>query len=70
MRTIQVPLEAVVRWLDKGVGRSCIIPVVNTAFPELRLTEDQILANVIARDNDEPPPFEDHQFISIEIVPD
>lgn len=69
MRTIEIPLEAVVRWLDEGVGRSCVIPV-KVGWPELTLTNDQILANAVARDNDEPDPFPDNSYISIELVPD
>lgn len=53
------------------VGRSLIVPVC-VDWPELRLTEEQMLANAVAIANGQPPPFPDPSIFDIELpyVPD
>jgi hypothetical protein len=40
---------------------------VRVDWPELRLTESQLLANAVARVNDQPLPFDDNSFFSIDM---
>lgn len=66
MRTIKVKVPA-----GHPVGRAWVVPVL-VDWPELRLTDDQILANVLAVMDGERPPYPE-PFIHVEIeveVPD
>lgn len=62
MREIRIPR---IDW-SKVLGHSCNVPV-KVDWPELQLTEDQILANAVAFANDEPYPFPDHSMFVIVI---
>lgn len=60
MRSITVPCPD---W-DKLVGARAVIPV-KVDWPELRLTENQIVANAIARAAGGDHPFPDRSFIEV-----
>lgn len=61
MRTVEIgPLPT--DW--KGVALS--VPVI-VGWPELRLTEEQVMANAWARAGNEPEPFPDHSLFEIRI---
>jgi hypothetical protein len=49
----------------KGGRYACV--AVRVDWPELRLTESQLLANAVARVNDQPLPFDDNSFFSIDM---
>ena len=67
MRTITIP-EKVLRRAFEGpyIGASLEF-AVSVNWPELMLTESQIIANAIARAYDRPEPFPDHSIFSITI---
>lgn len=66
MRTIKIPLETVVKWVNHPVGTAFSTPV-KVDWPELNLTEEQILANSIARVNGLEEPYPDNSIFCVEI---
>ena len=67
MRRITIPVE----WIkaavsDKTLG-SHVVGAVAVDWPELRLTEAQIIANAIALASGQPTPYPDPSIITIEI---
>jgi hypothetical protein len=64
MREIRIPLDKILDWVDNGEGRFAVIPV-NLGFPELRLTNDQMLANAVALADGEEQPFPDLNLVSV-----
>jgi len=53
MRRVTIP-----QWLANPVGRYLVVPV-RVDWPELRLTEDQVMANAVACAAGQAPPFPD-----------
>jgi len=68
-RTIRLPkevlIEARARWRTMG-GRSLVI-LIHLNWPELRLTEAQIMANACARAAGTDTPFPDPALACVEI---
>ena len=66
MRSIKIPFNQVKEWMDHPVGAAgCFIVLVD--WPELQLTEDQRLANAVARVDGNAEPFEDKSIFQVEI---
>jgi hypothetical protein len=63
MRTITVPRKVLER-LATCQGRALEF-AVSVDWPELRLTEDQIVTNAVARAAGHPEPYPDHSIFSI-----
>lgn len=57
MRNVTVPFEAVEAALSPDHPGEYIVVPVMVDWPELRLTEEQTLANALALAYDEEPPF-------------
>ena len=66
MRTIKIPLSKIIHWINNPHGRCLLLPV-KVGWPELQLTQDQVLANALARVNLSEIPYPDNSFISIEV---
>ena len=62
MREIRIPAPD---W-DDIAGVAAIIPV-KVDWPELRLTDDQIVANAVAMADGADPPFPDHSFFTVRV---
>lgn len=62
MRTITIPS---IDWAF--VEGTCVVVPVKVGWPELQLTEEQKLANAIARANDAEPPYPDLSMIEVRI---
>lgn len=62
MRTITL---GAINWSEVE-GAYAVIPVL-VDWPELRLTEEQVLANAIAHANGEDTPFPDPSYIEVRI---
>lgn len=60
MRQIKIPA---VNW-DEVVGDSALVPV-KLDWPELRLTQDQVVANAVAKANGRDEPYPDPSFVVI-----
>ena len=65
MRAIRIPAKLLAEPLKWGAKRRVI--TVKVDWPELRLTEDQIVANVLATVHGAERPYPDLSFISIEL---
>ena len=66
MRTVKIPIKRIVEYINNPSGVSLVIPVI-VNWPELKLTESQIIANSIALVNGEPIPFNDNSIFQIEM---
>jgi hypothetical protein len=68
MRSIHVPATMLraARWGSGLPGARIEFPVA-VDWPELRLTEDQVMANAIARAWGLPEPYEDHSTFAISL---
>jgi hypothetical protein len=66
VRTISIPQHVIdaATSLPKG---ACIEFAVEVDWPELRLTEDQIITNACARAAGQPEPYPDHSIFSVRI---
>lgn len=71
MRTIDVPYAmiraAVQLTSDAPTGGNCVVFPVKVDWPELQLTEDQMLANAAARACGQPPPHEDRSIFTVRL---
>ena len=67
MRTVTIP-QAVIERAAHGpqVGVSLVF-AVSVNWPELRLTEDQIIANAVAQAAGQEAPYPDHSIFTISI---
>jgi hypothetical protein len=66
MRTIRLSLSDIDRWGRDGAGKSLVLPV-RVDWPELRLTEDKLLANAVCRVDGREEPFPDNSVFCVEI---
>jgi hypothetical protein len=64
MRSITVP-ERVLQQIAGGFTGTALYWPVEVDWPELRLTEEQQLANIGARLRGEPPPHDNHQIFTV-----
>ena len=62
MRTIRLKRSQ----LHSGLGRTMNIPVI-VDWSELRLTQEQVMVNAVARAFDKPLPYVDNSIFEIEI---
>lgn len=69
MRRITLPESSVRAGIDGGLGIAVEFPVV-VDWPELRLTDDQMLANSLALLDGIEEPYPDHRFFSVSIERD
>lgn len=67
MRIIRVPAQAIRQAAYGPISGSVIQAAVCVNWPELQLTETQIIANVMARLDGHPQPFPDHSIFAIEL---
>lgn len=67
MRTIQIPLRAIARAVNGPFHGSRLLVPVQVDWPELQLTEEQILANAAALASGVPTPFPDPSIFTVEI---
>ncbi len=67
MRKVTVPLDTIRAWLDDLVGVAVEIPVY-VDWPELQLTEEQMLANAVALAAGEPDPYPNQSLFAIRIT--
>lgn len=67
MRSVTLPLDKLqklLRWWKRPTGIMAEFPV-NVGWPELQLTEDQIMTNAVARASGCEPPYPDHSIFSL-----
>lgn len=67
MRRIKIPVEWIHQALDDKTKGTAVVGAVHVDWPELRLTEEQFIANALALANGQPDPYPDPSFIAIEI---
>lgn len=67
MRKIVIPAKWIHEAIDDATPGCAVVGSVVVDWPELRLTEDQIVANAIAWANGQPAPYPDPSIIAIEI---
>ena len=67
MRTITIPDKALQMAADPNVPGAYIECAVTVDWPELRLTEEQSLANALARAYGHEPPYPDHSIFSLKL---
>jgi len=67
MRTVSVPERVVQMAVDGPIRGACIEFAVAVDWPELRLTEEQVLANAIARAANRPEPYPDHSIFTVRV---
>lgn len=67
MRTITIPADVIRRALNGPIQGTHLEFAVAVDWPELRLTEEQIIANAIALANGERSPYPDHSIFSVTI---
>jgi hypothetical protein len=67
MRRITIPVEWILKAIDTTTPGSHVVGAVWVNWPELRLTEEQIIANAFAQAYGHPEPYEDLSLIAIEI---
>lgn len=67
MREIKIPIERIKKWIEKPEGIALVIPVI-VNWQELKLTEDQQIANCIAEVNGKRKPYEDNSIFDVVIT--
>jgi hypothetical protein len=67
MRKITIPAEWLQRAIDNTTPGSHVLGAVAVNWPELRLTEDQIVTNAVARVNGQPEPYPDNSIFAVEL---
>ncbi len=68
MRRITVPQNVIDRAAHGPIQGARLEFAVHVNWPELRLTEDQIVTNAVARAAGQPEPYPDHSIFSV-VVP-
>lgn len=64
MRKIVIPADVMQQVIDCDHGRRTCLPV-KLNWPELQLTDDQVLANAVATANRQPEPYPDQSYIEL-----
>ena len=67
MRTITIPPEVMLKAVNGPIRGTCVEFAVAVDWPELTLTEAQIMENAIAWANGFPHPHPDQQIFSIQV---
>lgn len=67
MRTITIPGGVAVRALRGPVDGVCLEVPVKVDWPELQLTEEQVVANAVAVACGQPAPFPDLSIFSVRV---
>lgn len=67
MREIIIPIEKIMKWINNPIAKTYCIPV-KVSWPELQLTESQMIANSIARANRENDVFSDNSIFCVNIT--
>lgn len=67
MRTIKVPVSLVERAAYGPVEGYCLEFAVQVDWPELQLTEEQMLANTIAQLDGHVAPYPNHSVFSVRV---
>lgn len=67
MRTITVPAGILKRWMtgDYQYAGRALEFAVHVDWPELKLTDEQVMANAFARAYGHPVPYPDHSIFSV-----
>ena len=65
LRTITIPQHVIERAAKGPIVGMALECAVSVNWPELRLTEDQIITNAAARASGQPEPYPDHSIFSI-----
>lgn len=67
MRTIRIPKQITARLLtEKPLGRALVVPL-HLGWPELSLTEGEILANAVAVAYGKERPYLDRNLVNLEL---
>lgn len=66
-RTIEIPQRFIDRVARGPIAGRCLVVPVAVNWPELRLTEAQLLANAVALANGEREPYPDPSIFSIKL---
>ena len=65
MRRITIPHHVMERLAHGPIEGTCVEFAVSVNWPELRLTEAQVIANAIARAQGHDEPFPDHSIFAV-----
>lgn len=67
-REIHIPTDIILKArIDSGLPSMCVLYPVCVDWPELRLTEEQVLANILAKLDGYPEPYPDHSIFAIRL---
>lgn len=67
-REIHIPADTILKArIDSGLPGICVLYPVCVNWPELRLTEEQHIANALARVYNQPEPYPDHSIFAIRL---